>query len=39
MLLAILPNILNSTAHGAHCLLSGLGQQYASDPGLFQAVI
>lgn len=39
MLLAILPNILNSTAHEAHCLPSGLDQQYASDPGLFQAVV
>lgn len=39
MLLATLLNILISTAHGALCLLSGLGQQYASDAGFFQVVI
>lgn len=39
MLMFILPNIRNSAAHGPHCFVSGLGQQYASDPGLFQAEI
>lgn len=34
MLLAILPSILKSTARGAHCLLSGLGQQQDLDSGL-----
>lgn len=37
--MAILHSILNRTAHGSHCCLFGLGQERASDTGLFQAVI